>query len=202
MCLRQPFPGNGSEQCSFLSHSRSHRLVTAPEVTYCSKCLTSRLTPILHPSPEDSSWRQIRSHVITDGQSVGLLWFQTPIWVTWLQFYYCWTVAVFISAHSLWDWDEFVVYKCCWPSPAPALLFYDRSSTGIMIIFPVSDSRLPQHGGPFDRIYVSKEQRSRAGMTILFVSSDLKRYSGRIRNHVHTAMLTLSQNPSCITTDG
>jgi hypothetical protein len=52
--------------------------------------------------------------------------------------------------------DRSVVYNCCWPSPAQS--FSGPSPVGLMTIFTISDSRLPQPGGPGSRIYIPLEQ--------------------------------------------
>jgi hypothetical protein len=33
------------------------------------------------------------SYIMTDGQSVSLSWYQTPMWGLWPDFYYCQTIA-------------------------------------------------------------------------------------------------------------
>jgi hypothetical protein len=52
--------------------------------------------------------------------------------------------------------DESVVYNCCWSSKAQA--FSGPRPAGFMTHFTVSDSRLPQPGGPGPRIYIPHEQ--------------------------------------------
>jgi hypothetical protein len=49
-----------------------------------------------------------------------------------------------------------VVYNFCLTSPAQS--FSVPSPTGLMTIFTVSNSRLPERGGPGPRIYISQEQ--------------------------------------------
>jgi hypothetical protein len=58
--------------------------------------------------------------------------------------------------HPLWREDGSVVYNCCWPLPAQS--FSGPNPAGLMTIFSVSDSRLPQPGGPGPWIYIPQEQ--------------------------------------------
>jgi hypothetical protein len=56
---------------------------------------------------------------------------------------------------SLWREDGSVVCNCCWPSPTHSRVRVPRDSWPYFI---VSDSRLPQPGGPGPHIYIPQEQ--------------------------------------------
>jgi hypothetical protein len=80
-----------------------------------------------------------------DGQSASLSWFQAPIWGPRPDLYYCHTFA------GLLPWD---------------VLSNERTGLSFIIVAGprhrshsrVSDSRLPQLGGPDPRIYIPQEQ--------------------------------------------
>jgi hypothetical protein len=60
--------------------------------------------------------------------------------------------------HPLWREDGSVIYNCCWSSPAQS--FSGPSPADSRPQYTVSDSRLPQPGGPLPRIYIPQEQGS------------------------------------------
>jgi hypothetical protein len=57
---------------------------------------------------------------------------------------------------SLWWENVSAVYNYCWPSPAQS--FSGPSPAGIVTIFTVSNSRLPQRGRQGPCIYIPQEQ--------------------------------------------
>jgi hypothetical protein len=60
-------------------------------------------------------------------------WWQTP-WDSRPVFFFNWTLAVIVLMyHPLWREDAFVVYNCCWPSPAQS--FSGPSPAGLMTTF-------------------------------------------------------------------
>jgi hypothetical protein len=68
-----------------------------------------------------------------------------------------WSWMVVDVGHPLWREDGSVIYHCCWTSPVQS--FSGLSPTGLMsIFFTVSDSRLPQPGGPGPHISIPQEQ--------------------------------------------
>jgi hypothetical protein len=85
---------------------------------------------------------------------------------------------------SLWRENRSAVYNCCWSSPAQS--FLGTSPSGPWPYFTVSDSRLPQSGGPGSPIYFPRNRVARLclqALGFLFVASyDSQGYGGGIHS--------------------
>jgi hypothetical protein len=106
---------------------------------------------------------QSQNYATTDGQSVSLTLCQ--------------------ASPGAKDQDVSVVYSCCWPSPAH--LFSVRVPRDSWPYFTVSDSRLPQPGGPGLHIYIPQEQRG-PDIPLFVASYDSQCYGWGIRTRLHT----------------
>jgi hypothetical protein len=106
---------------------------------------------------QDSAVSQSQSYVTTDGQSASLSWCQAPVWGPRPDFYYCQTVAVMPMWGALADERTRLSFTM-------AAGLRQRSHSRVRVprdswpYFTVSDSRLPQPGGPGPRIYIPQEQ--------------------------------------------
>jgi hypothetical protein len=93
--------------------------------------------------------------ITTDGQSARLSRCQAAIWGQRKDLYYYQTVVGSVDVgRSLWREDGSIIYNCCWSS----LVILKSASLDSWRHFTVSNSRLPQPGGPGLRIYIPKEQ--------------------------------------------
>jgi hypothetical protein len=101
------------------------------------------------------SQSQSQSCVTTDGQSASLSWYQAPsgaqdpICITIRQLGVCWCGAPPLT------WGRVCRLQFCWPSPAHSRVKFPRDSWPY---FSVSDSRVPQPGGPSPHIYIPQKQ--------------------------------------------
>jgi hypothetical protein len=90
---------------------------------------------------------QNQSYVTTDGQSTSLSWCQAPIWALRPDFYYCHTVAGLLMWDSLSDEKTGLSFTIA-ADPRQRSHSRVRIPWGWWSYFTVSDSRLPQPGGP------------------------------------------------------
>jgi hypothetical protein len=104
-----------------------------------------------------SSSSQSQSYITTDGQSVSLSWNKAPVWGLRPDFYYCQTVAGLLMRGALSEERAGLSFTIV---VGPR----QRSHSEILVslnscpYFTVSDSRLPQPGGPGPHIYIPQEQ--------------------------------------------
>jgi hypothetical protein len=91
------------------------------------------------------------------GQSVGLSWCQAPIWGLRPDFCYCQTVACLFVWDALSDQRSGLPFTIAAGSRQRSRPWV-RVPRDSWLYFAVSDSRLPQPGGPGPRIYIPQEQ--------------------------------------------
>jgi hypothetical protein len=104
-----------------------------------------------------SSQSQSQSYGTTDGQSASLSCCQAPIWGLRPDFYYCQTVAGLLMWGALSDERMGLPFTIA-AGPCQSSHSRVRVPGDSWSYFTVSDSRLPQPGGPGPRIFIPKEQ--------------------------------------------
>jgi hypothetical protein len=92
-------------------------------------------------------------------QSASLSWCQAPIWGLRPDFYYCQTVRVCWYGGVLSDERTGLLFTIA-AGPRQRSHYWVRVSRDSWPYFIVSDSTLPQPGGPGPRIYIPQEQGS------------------------------------------
>jgi hypothetical protein len=98
-----------------------------------------------------------QSYVTTNGQSASLFWCQAPIWGLRLDFYDCQTVAGVLMWSTLSDERTGLPFTIA-ASPRQRSHSWGRVPRDSWPYFTLSDSRLPQPGGPGPRIYITQEK--------------------------------------------
>jgi hypothetical protein len=117
-----------------------------------SNCLISSQTPV-------QNWlvSQSQSHFTTGGlPHHQFILAPSPFRLTATIFFNRTLAVIVITKHPLWREDGSVVRICCWFSPAQS--FSGQSTAESWPHFTISDSRLPQPGGPGPHIYISQGQ--------------------------------------------
>jgi hypothetical protein len=104
---------------------------------------------------------QSQNYVTTDGLSASFSWSQAPIWGPWLDFYYCQTVPGLLMWGSLSDERSDLSFTIP-TGPCQRNHSRVRVPRDSWWYFTVSESRLPQPGGPGRRIHVPQELRGPA----------------------------------------
>jgi hypothetical protein len=96
------------------------------------------------------------SYITTNGQSASLSWIKALNWGLRPEFYYCQTFAGLLMWGALSDVWTGLSFTAAGPR--------QRSHSWVRVpqdpwpYFTLSDSRLPQPGGPGPRIYIPQEQ--------------------------------------------
>jgi hypothetical protein len=98
-----------------------------------------------------------QSYVTTDVQSASLSWNKAHIWGLRPDFYYCQTVAGLLMWNALSDESMGLPFTiaACPRQRSRSWVWVPRDSWPYIT---VSDSRLPEPGGPGARIYIPQEQ--------------------------------------------
>jgi hypothetical protein len=104
-----------------------------------------------------SKQSQSQSYVTTDGQSASLSWCQAPIWGLRPDFCYCQTLAGLLMWGALSDERTGLPFTIA-VGPRQCSHYWVRVPRDSCPYFTVSNSRLPQPGGPGPRIYIPEEQ--------------------------------------------
>jgi hypothetical protein len=107
-----------------------------------------------------TSWQELcqiktQNYVTNDGLSVSLSSCETPDWDPRPNFYWCHTVAGLM----LWREGRFVVYNCCWPSPAQS--FSALSPVGFITTVCCLKFEGPLTWWDKSHIYIPQEQGGR-----------------------------------------
>jgi hypothetical protein len=126
----------------------------------CNSPLTNPLThqPAHSTSPNSTELKNLKlSYVTTDGPSACLSWCQAPIWGLRPDFYYRQTVAGLLMWGALCDERTGLSFTIV-AGPRQRSHSWVRDPRDSWPYFTVSDSRLPQPGGPGPRIYIPQEQ--------------------------------------------
>jgi hypothetical protein len=112
-------------------------------------------------SLDSSDWllsqSQSQRYVTTDCQLASLSWYQAPIWGLRPDFSYCQTVAGLFMWDALSDERTGLSFTIA-AGPRQLGHFWVRVPPDSWPYFTVSDSRLPQPGGPGPRIYIPQQQ--------------------------------------------
>jgi hypothetical protein len=112
----------------------------------------------IRPRLRTGFWLRGESYVTTDGQSASLSWNKASIWGLRPDLYYCQTVACFLMWGALSDERTGLPFTIA-AGPRQRSHYWVRVPRDSWPSFTVSDSRLPQPGGPGTRIYIPQEQR-------------------------------------------
>jgi hypothetical protein len=100
---------------------------------------------------------QSQSYATTDGLSAALAWCQAPIWGLRPDFYYCQTVACLLMWGAFSDERTGLSFTIA-AGPRQRCHSWVQVPRDSWPYFTVSDSRLPQPGGPGSRIYIPQEE--------------------------------------------
>jgi hypothetical protein len=147
----------GRLNCCWPSPARSF-LVSLSSRSMTKICIFSGTCTCFEMGPP-LRWKRSKSKLCYDRRSVG----QSAL-VSSTKFLLLSDICGFVDVeHLLWQEDGFVIYNCCWSSPAQS--FSGPSPRSSWPYFTVSDSKLPQPGGPGLRIYIPQEQWARVTLT-------------------------------------
>jgi hypothetical protein len=170
--------------------SRILLTLTAPSSN--SLCCVSLYSHSLDAVLQSQS--QSQSYVTTDGQSASLSWCQAPTWGVRPDFYYCQTVVGLLMWVALSD-ERTGLPVTIAAGPHHRSHSWVRVPRDSWPYFTVSDSRLPQSGGPDPGIYIPQEQGGPVippGTGLPFVAFyDSQGYGGGIRTRLHVAVFKL-----------
>jgi hypothetical protein len=128
------------------------------------------------------------SYGTTDGQSAILSWNEAPIWGLRPDLYYCQTVAGLLMWGALSDESMGQPYTTA-AGPLQRSRSWIRVPRDSWWYFTVSDSRLPQPGGPGPLIYIPRNRVAQlylqALCSRLVASYDSQCYRGGTRTGLH-----------------